>query len=128
MITPTLVQRKIPSLNLPFDPGMVSFHFNQANRQGVLTLILISLLGVSLAAYLIALFLSFSTGLTLQRDSKILENSVAQVLQQELVLRQRQNTLAESRDNLLRSMEKITSIKYITPTNITALRVAIEPH
>lgn len=99
---------------------LTSFFFTL--RERFVGRILIAAIIFSVAAYLIALFLSFSVGFQIQKQAAA-EEELARTLQEtELSLQRKMDLLAEGQVSWLESMERVSSIRYLRPENVAVLQ------
>lgn len=75
---------------------------------------MIGFMALAVFVYLAALFYSFSLGFAMQ-DSMAYEGELIKSFQEkELLLQDKINLLASRQDSALKSMEKVSEIKYLT--------------
>lgn len=128
-----LAQQKLVNFEMPrltrrlgFVAGMEDM-FSNVNRKGILSGALLLLIGVSVISYLIALYLTFGLGFSLQKNERAagqLQNSVSI---QEVALWEKEANLAENNKSVIESMEKITALKYVTPDNVAVSMGTLSP-
>lgn len=111
MTTLILAQKRIMTVMPAFD---FADRFIHANRGGVVSAILAGLTTLAVVVYLVALFYSFSSGFEIQSSMR-LEDDVAEALQaKELALQEKISLLANRQGSILESMERVSTIKYLT--------------
>lgn len=106
-----LAQKKI----LPFKKAAAWFCV--FNKGGFLSLILLLIILISLISYLAALFLTFDLGFKMQiaeKEFAQLKNAAAIL---ELQIQKEETSFAKDHKDVLESMERISSIKYLTIDN-----------
>ncbi len=89
--------------------------------------ILIAAIILSAAAYLIALFLSFSYGFQIQKQAAAEEKLARTFQEAELGLQRKMNLLAEGQISWLESMERVSSIRYLRPENVAVSQSPLRP-
>lgn len=111
----TLYQIKFPSLSI-----------SEWNKKGILTGILLMLLGVSVLIYLISLYTSFFFGLNIQKTGKTIQDLEKKVTGQEVALQRKIDSLAKD-ENLLGTMEKVSAVKYLKREGIAVNTLSSQP-
>lgn len=127
MATLILAQKKLFALPKIFRIEQSADCFLKLNEKGVITVATITLMSFFALVYLVTMYITFDTGFRLQayeRSIAQLQNSVAS---QELKLQELRLELAGNYNKLLPSMEKISSLKYITEDNFTASLPVTQP-
>lgn len=97
--------------------------FLYANRRGTVTIMLFVALTLGAGLYLGALFQTFQSGFALRKDTVVRERTQDAVAKLELKVQERQASLVSEHEQILASMEKITSITYLTPERVAVSTV-----
>ncbi|GEM_PF-6372781 len=106
----------------PFTFPKVRETILNANRNGVVSILLLSGLVLGIGSYITFSYLTISTGLAMQERLKEIERMNKTITADEIVIQQKVSGLAESHSDLLQSMEKVSSIRYITTENFVFSR------
>lgn len=92
--------------------------FCEANRRGILSVVLITVVIVSLTVYLSALFLTFHLGFAIQeKDGKLMEAKDL-LISLELEARKISAEFTKVHGDILTGMEKISEIEYVLPRSV----------
>lgn len=84
-----------------------------ADHRRFITRSLIVGIGISAAAYFAALYISFDAGFSIRESGNTLGDLKEEVSGLELSVRQEESGLAQTKEDILRSMERVSAIKYI---------------
>lgn len=106
---PSHSERHVLSLNI--------FHLFQNN--GFITGAIIAWITIAVVMYLVAVYSFFGLGVTLQHKSFAIKNLTESNTIAELNLQQRQTEFAKNNQYILESMEKISDMRYVLPTDTT---------
>jgi hypothetical protein len=112
-----LAQKKILPFSCPINLTRTAERFYDLNQKGFITLTLILLIVFSIISYLAALFLTFDSGFKIQtaeREFTKLKNTAATL---ELQVQKEETSFAKDHKDILESMERVSSIKYLTVDN-----------
>lgn len=104
---------------------LTSFFFTL--RERLVSGTLLAAIILSVAAYLIALFLSFSYGFQIQKQAATEEKLARTFQETELGLQRKMDLLAEGQVSWLESMERVSSIRYLRPENVAVSRSPLQP-
>lgn len=118
MTTLALAQKKIMSLPWPVDITRMVGRFYVLNQKGFITAALTLLIIFSIVSYLVVLFLTFDLGFKIQLAEKKfaqLKNAAATL---ELQIQKEETSFAKDHQDVLESMERVSSIKYLTIDNL----------
>lgn len=97
--------------------GTLQF-FSRINKDGLVTRLLFTVLVISLASYLVALYTSMNVGFSIQEQEKIVEGQKRDLLAIEIELQQKKSALVKEGQPALESMERVTKIRYLLPKNL----------
>lgn len=111
MITLVLSQKKI----LPFKKA--AEWFGVFNKGGIISLVLLLIIIISLASYLAALFLTFNLGFKIQIAEKEFAQLKDTVAALELQIQKEETSFVKDHKDILESMERVSSIKYLAIDN-----------
>ena len=122
-----LAYKRIPLLSVSLVDRLSEIvrNYNFAGRRRFITTFLIAGIGVSLVAYLTALYISFDIGLSLHHKKPIIEDLTEEVLNLEFSMRQNELNLANTNGNILQSMERVSAIKYIPSDESVAVSASL---
>ncbi len=112
-----LSQKKILPLSFPINFRRAAEWFCVFNKGGFISLILILTIVISIAGYLAVLFLTFDLGFKIQaaeREFVKLKDAAATL---ELKIQKEETSFIENHKDVLESMERVSSIKYLTIDN-----------
>lgn len=127
MTTLILAQKRILSLQLPFLQWDVAEHFSFLNKRGIFTLSIFVLAGILVGIYLVSLYLSFFYGFEIQTGNTAVRSLEKAVLERELILQERIKALAGENYPVLKSMEKVSTIRYLTSENVAVSKPELTP-
>lgn len=97
--------------------------FSDANRGGELTVFLLGILGLGIVSYLASLFIAFQLGFSIQEIQSEFEERRARVADMEFKLQQLSSeSLLPDANAVITSMERVTSIKYLSGDGSVALQ------
>lgn len=88
------------------------------NRRGAVTFALISVIFLSIAAYLVSMYYFFAVGMALRSRTAMLRDLDDSNVALELRIQAKETAFASDHKDVLESMQKISSIKYLTPANV----------
>ena len=92
------------------------------NKGGFLSLTLLLIIVISIISYLAALFLTFGLGFKIQIAEKELTQLKDTTATLELQIQKEETSFAKNHKNILESMERVSSIKYLTIDNFAVFR------
>lgn len=127
MTTLILAQTRSLSFNIAVRFGRITERFLDLNRNGIITSSLIAFIAAAALTYLAAMYIAFDFGFSIQlydRDISRLETSLTN---REVKLQELRTSLVGSQAELLKSMEKISSMKYIVNDGLTAALPVVHP-
>ncbi len=101
--------------------------FLNINKEGIFTWVSIAIIIVSAVGYIASIYLVFGLGFNIQNKSEELSHLEAVVTRKELKLHEAQVGLAKGGSELIRSMEKVTSVKYLVPDSFAASDIMGNP-
>lgn len=128
MTTPVLIQRKILSSTLLARLGQLKIWFGEINRSGIIMTVLVWIIAVLITLYLGSLYITFKTGFIVQEVNNRIVKADEDILNLELRLQEERGRLAHDNQTVLESMERISTIKYLTTGTLAAsLRDALKP-
>ncbi len=82
--------------------------------------------GASLAAaYLLAIFITFHFSFQVKQNTLLYEELSDETLRSEILLQKKTSELAQNYPSILESMERVSSIKYLTPESVAASRAPL---
>lgn len=112
-----LPKEKINILALPqVKIGRLDSWFVEKNKRGIITYSMLGTIGLCVAAYLVAVYFSFSIGFEIRKNSEQAMKLTETVSGLELNTHYSDSRFLNENKEFLRSFEKVSSIKYLTPT------------
>lgn len=127
MTTLLLVQRKIGTLRPSFSLAVAEETFARFNRGGVLTASFLLVLIASAGIYLGSLYTSFYFGFGMGAQQKHIVELGKNVAEIELSLQEKRDRLAYDQTAIVESMEKVSSIKYLTSDSVAISESIVLP-
>ena len=124
MTTSIFAIRKEYQLSLPKLVARVKMRFFEMNKKGRITTVLMGIIAVSAASYLTAMAALFHMGLRIQGSVHTVERLKQDILYDEIALQQDDANFVVIHKDTLQSMEKISSITYLTLDKVTVLAPA----
>lgn len=94
----------------------------EKSRGGRVTLWLLGGIIFCVFIYLLALFTTFSLSFQIRENTRRYDELSEHTLRSEILLQQRKSELAENHTLLLQSMERVSSVKYLTPESVASLK------
>lgn len=99
--------------------------FRMLCNGGLVTRLMIAWIVVAAIVYLVAMYSVFGLGIALQQKSTAAKDLTESNIIAELHLQQRQTEFARSNADVLQSMQKISDMRYLLPTDTAVSRVDI---
>lgn len=96
--------------------------FSRFNKHGIMTIGIMGILAFSIAGYILSMYHMFELGFDIQAAAKEVEEFNEQNLAIELTIQKQETTFASLHPEILESMEKVASIKYLTAENVALNR------
>ena len=122
MTTLAFARQKVLSPSMPrIFSGALSFA--ALNRRGTVTLLLFAMILCSGGVYLLVLTRVFDLGFQMQGISRRLPEMTDEVQNLELDLQRRQFAFDSDHPTIAASMERISSVKYLTPKTVSVSQV-----
>ena len=87
--------------------------------------VLISWIAVMVVVYVVATYFVFGLGMILQQQSRVIKDLTESSIITELNFQQRQTEFVKSNKDILQSMQRISDMRYVLPTDTTISRVDI---
>lgn len=119
MVTLVLAHKKItsilPRINTTIHLADAEEWFLGINQKGIFTFGMLGVVFLSIASYLVSLYFGFTLGFQMRKNNEVLSKLSDNVLAAELKLQSSETNLVKDNVAITKSMEEITSIKYITP-------------
>ena len=109
---------EFPSL---FPAVFSSGWFLRKNRRGLITIFLLTLLFSAVAGYLAGLYFTFQSGLGAKDNNQKFAKLRSEIAILELRVQERQAFTNADVRAVLDSMEKISSMKYLTPESVAVI-------
>lgn len=120
-----LALNRIQRISIRPKPTRLARIFSDANKDGRLSVILAGILGLALLSYVASLFVVFQLGFSIQEAEIQLEGYRRELADTEFRFQQiSSQVLLPGASEVLASMEKVTSVKYITEDESVALHSA----
>jgi len=127
MTTLILAGRKVIPLQLLILPKNRLYDlFLFVNKRGGITLACLGIAIISVICYLVSLYFIFQLGFEIQEKSFGVAKLANNIAESEFTMHERQLDLVHREKDLLKSMEKITTVKYLTPDSTVSFY--IPPH
>ena len=95
------------------------------NSGGFVTKAAIGWVAVAVVVYLVATYSVFGLDITLKQQSAVVKDLTESNTITELHLQQRQTEFARTNKDILQSMQKISDMRYVLPTDTTVSRADI---
>lgn len=114
----TLTRQKIVVPSLPRIFSLV-LSFQTHNRKGLVTLLLVGMIILSGVGYLLLLSRVFDLGFRMQSFSRQMPELTDEAQSFELELQHRQFAFDGAHAGMVGSMERISSVKYLTPHTVS---------
>lgn len=114
----TLYQRRLFVPDIGAYAVSVLERFTVINRRGVITIGLGSVIALSVAAYLVSMYYFFAVGMALRSRTEMLRDLDNSNVALELRIQTKETGFALEHKDVLESMQKISSIKYLAPANM----------
>ena len=95
--------------------------FSRINKKGIFTIGCGAAIGIAVVSYLVAMVTLFHLGLRVQDSSVVIARLEQDVLKSQITLQQSDAKFAEAHKEILQSMEKISSIVYISLESVAAI-------
>ena len=125
MTTLLLVQKKM--INWSSAAPILWEQFTFWNRGGSISAVLITILSLAIAGYFISLYTIFQFGFILQENHVKIEQLSDVVLRQELILQKKIGFLESDSREIIKSLEKVSTVRFIPPSNMTAVLPSSRP-
>ena len=97
------------------------------NKNGLFTISVLALHAIFAVTYLASLYLSFSYGFEIQKGNTSLRELEKKTLERELIVQEKIQALAGDNHPVLESMEKVSTIRYLTPENVAVSSPSLQP-
>ena len=121
----TDIQRHAYSSSFTGKVGVMHYAYDALQERGFITHMMLALIAGAILAYLIAVYSLFGLGVTLQQKSMVLKELTDTNRITELNLGQQQTGFAKNNEDILQSMEKISDLRYVLPTDTSVSRADI---
>lgn len=117
MTTLVLIQKKIFPFARPLFFSKPNEWFYDLNKKGLVSLLLLLIILTSVVGYLVALFTAFNLGIKIQTTEKELAKLSSDATILEVQLQKEELSFIQDRQEILGTMEKVSSIKYLQLDN-----------
>ena len=121
----TDIQRHADPSSFTGKVGVMHYAYDVLQERGFITHMMLAVIAGAILAYLIAVYSLFGLGVTLQQKSMVLKELTDTNTIAELNLGQQQTGFAKNNEDILQSMEKISDLRYVLPTDTSVSRADI---
>lgn len=125
-----LAYKRIPFISVSLSDWLSGVMQNSgiADYRRLITRSLIVGIGISAAAYFAALYISFDAGFSIRESGNTLGDLKEEVSGLELSVRQEESGLAQTKEDILQSMERVSAIRYIPTDGSVAVSASLLTH
>ncbi len=102
--------------------GIMQYLFQIFQDRGFVTNVMIAWVAGAVLVYLVSVYLLFGLGVIMQQKSVTLKNLMETNTIIELNLQQKQTEFVRNNEDVLQSMEKISDLRYVMPTDTSVSR------
>jgi len=95
----------------------ISNIFSLFSHSRFITSVAVAWIAIAVVIYFVAVYSFFGLGVTLQEKSSAIKDLIESNTITELNLQQRQTEFARNNKNILESMQKISDMRYVLPTD-----------
>ncbi|MDP3770190.1 MAG: hypothetical protein U1A25_01970 [Candidatus Sungbacteria bacterium] len=127
MTTLTYIQRRMVLTSFDNRMFRIPRTFRLINDRGSITAMIIGWGGAAIASYLIAVYYFFGLGASMQQKSLLIKELTESNTIIELTIQQKETAFARDNEDVLESMQKISDIRYVTPTDTSVSRADVNP-